>query len=131
MNKLSKASEIEKARQIEETKRKDKKKQEKAKLKEKKKFENMIFKEEEKDSSSDEENKGKCSCTKCCQDYRGCVSLSCMAGIAFFAFIGSTLHRCFGACCYPIKERCIGSCDGCDRELNPYKDQNYNPYDHL
>ena len=45
--------------------------------------------------------------------------------------VGLTISNCFGFCCYPIKERLNNCCDGCDTDLNPYKNPNFNPYDHL
>lgn len=48
-----------------------------------------------------------------------------------FSFFGRGVNGCCGVCCYPVKERLANNCEQVDRELNPYKDPNYNPYDYL
>ena len=131
MNKINKVAEIEKAKKIEDTKRRELKRIQKDKQKNNKKLENYIFKEDDKHLTSDEDGESKCTCKQCCNNYKSCISFSWLATVAFFTFIGSTIHRCIGDCCYPIKERCIDSCNKCDGELNPYKDPNYNPYDNM
>ena len=35
------------------------------------------------------------------------------------------------ACWFPLKERCISCCDGCEKKNKPYTDPYYNPYDVL
>lgn len=50
---------------------------------------------------------------------------------AIYNFITKGIGGCFGVCYYPVKERIAKQCDEADRDLNPYKDPNYNPYDYL
>jgi hypothetical protein len=39
--------------------------------------------------------------------------------------------NCLGCIFYPIKQRLCDCCDDVDKDLNPFKNPNYNPYDHL
>jgi hypothetical protein len=124
---------MEKVKEVENQRNEEKKRLLKEKKQKSKGIEKHIFKDEDNNSDTTEkEDEGcKCECRKMWKDYKGCVSFSWLATVAFFRFLGRGVNRCFGACCYPIKERCYNSCDKCDGDLNPYKNPNYNPYDNL
>ena len=49
----------------------------------------------------------------------------------FFVFIKNCIVTCCSYCIYPIKERCFNCCETCDKNLNPYKKPDYDPYLYL
>jgi|LauGreDrversion4_2_1035121.scaffolds.fasta_scaffold1651177_2 hypothetical protein len=67
----------------------------------------------------------------CCTRCKGCLD-STFIGVRFcYISIRNAICNCFGTCFFPIKERCCNCCDDIDKNLNPYKNPTYNPYDHL
>jgi hypothetical protein len=133
METLSKARKMEQIREVEKQRNDEKKKLLKLKKEKNKGLEREIFKDDDNrsDTTEREEEVCTCDCKKSWKGYKGCMSFSILAIFACFSCMGKGVGRCFGACCYPIKERCYNSCDKCDGDLNPYKNANYNPYDNL
>jgi hypothetical protein len=72
-----------------------------------------------------------CSCREAWKAYKSCLELSYIGTRKFCISVKNAIYNCFGACCFPIKERCCNCCDEIDKDLNPYKNPNYNPYDYL
>jgi hypothetical protein len=97
-----------------------------------------LIKNEEKNGEVDgnletvqEEEVCDCSCKKMWKSYKSCIEFSCLGFFALCTCFKKTLYNCCGFCFFPIKERFSTCCDNVDTDLNPYKNPNYNPYDHL
>ena len=72
-----------------------------------------------------------CSCKECCSGYKACLDSTFLGTRACIITVRKAICACLGTCFFPIKERCCNCCDDIDKDLNPYKNPNYNPYDHL
>lgn len=85
----------------------------------------------ERESTSETEDDSSCTCKDCTNGYKSCLFSTFINYRICVSNVKKTIYSCIGGCFYPIKERCCNCCDNVDRDLNPYKDANYNPYDHL
>jgi hypothetical protein len=67
----------------------------------------------------------------CCSCYKGFLDCTFIGVRICFISVRNAICSCLGTCFFPIKERCCNCCDDVDKNLNPYKNPTYNPYDHL
>ena len=71
------------------------------------------------------------SCSKCWNEYCGCIVWCCKGIYNCCVGIKNCFVNCCSTCWYPCKERCSNSCDNCDKDMHPYKDPEHNPYDYI
>ena len=81
-------------------------------------------------SDKEEEDDGY-SCSKCWNEYCGCIVWCCKGIYNCCVGIKNCFVNCCSTCWYPCKERCSNSCDNCDKDMHPYKDPEHNPYDYI
>lgn len=91
---------------------------------------------DEVDEYEDDNNREKQSgCAYCCKKmwigYIACLEGSIMGVYNCIVGIKNGICNCLGCLCYPIKQRFCDCCEDVDKDLNPFKNPNYNPYDHL
>lgn len=93
-----------------------------------------------KEREIDEEEECEHDSDDCCEGYdskknwkgyKSCVEFTYLSTCQCLKFIKKSISNCIGFFCFPIKERLCNCCDDIDKDLNPYKNPNYNPYDHL
>jgi hypothetical protein len=72
-----------------------------------------------------------CSCRKTWKCCKSGIEYVCLTLLSVITGVRKCISSCIGCFCYPIKERCCNCCDNVDRDLNPYKNPNWDPYDHL
>lgn len=102
-----------------------------------KKEEKIVIDEEKKrlivDKKETYEDDNECTCS--CRDLWNCIKSCCDNTYICIRTVVISIKKCVSACfgyfCFPIKERFCNCCDNIDRDLNPYKNPHYNPYDHL
>ena len=85
----------------------------------------------EREVDEEEECEHDDDCKKNWSGYKACVEFTYLSTCSCLSCIINGIARCIGFFCFPIKERFCNCCDDIDRDLNPYKNPNYNPYDHL
>ena len=78
-----------------------------------------------------DEDECECDCRKIWKGYKSCLDFTYIGIRNCFISVRNGIYCCIGGCCFPIKERFCNCCDNIDKELNPYKDPHYNPYDYL
>ena len=61
----------------------------------------------------------------CWSAYCACVVTVCKGVYHCILFTKDKIKQCCACWWYPLKERCCGCCDRCDKHLNPYKDEAY------
>lgn len=82
-------------------------------------------------AEGEEEEGCNCSCKKMWKGYKGCIEFTFFGIYSGFRCFFNSIYLCCGFFFFPIKERFCNCCDNVDKDLNPYKDPNYNPYDYL
>merc|ERR1711957_225143 len=80
-----------------------------------------------KDDVEEEEEEEGC-CTKCCNGYSACIIAVCKCIYNTISAIKNAIVFCCASWWYPLKERCCTCCDKCDKDMNPYKDPDHDPY---
>ena len=65
------------------------------------------------------------ACASCCEWTGKAIATCCKYTYKGIIETKNLVKRCCTCWWYPLKERCLGCCDSCDRRLNPYKDHAY------
>lgn len=75
------------------------------------------------------------ACSHCCRKfwggYKACLEATIIGVYKCIIGVKNGICNCLGCIFYPIKQRFCDCCDDVDKDLNPFKNPNYNPYDHL
>ena len=98
---------------------------------EKEEKEKLIKETQAEDATLNEDECCQCSFKEAWKSYKTCLEFTYITIRKVCIAVKNAIYNCVGACCFPIKERFCNCCDNIDRDLNPYKNPNYNPYDHL
>jgi hypothetical protein len=95
---------------------------------------NLVKREEKgQDQIEEDEEEYCCNCSykKIWKGYKACLEFTAISIVTTLISIKNCICNCLGCCFFPIKERICQHCDDVDKDLNPYKNPNYNPYDYL
>ncbi len=106
-------------------------KEEKVKLIKHTEGDEIIEEVEEKETTPENESASAGCCKKAWLVYVSCLEASIMGVYNCIVGIKNGICSCLGCLCYPIKQRFCDCCEDVDKDLNPYKNPNYNPYDHI